>query len=928
MVAPPREQFCEVCGSRIKTTGSGEVGCLACLLGAGLDPLAAAAGDSQPEAPDSLGNYRICCDANGSAQVLGRGTMGVTYCAEDISLQRKVALKIINADFSRHNSAARERFIREARAAASLRHPHIATVYQFGIDETTGQCFCAMEYIEGETLEERIRRSGPLDVATVLEIARQIASALVAAEKQKVVHRDLKPGNVMIAPNDETDSVTVKIIDFGLAKALGETADPRLLTQDGFVGTPAFASPEQLQRAPVDLRSDVYSLGALLWYLLTGHLPFGDRAPAKAPLEQLHGAHVPARFAQLLCAMLEKEPSARPGARELFAKLQTFPRQSASRGNRLLLASCGALLIIVAGLAFHFSRSPPPPAKLAQFPEQVSIPEKSIAVLPFENLGDEKGSASFALGVQDELLSNLAHIAALKVVSRTSVLQYKAGTPRNLPEIARQLRVAFVVEGTVRTIGDRVRVSAQLIDARTDLHRWAQVYDRSLDDVFGIQSEIAQTIAQQLDAAIDPAEKAAIETQPTHDLEAFTLYNQARVLLDTTTFNSRGKANLLEAAQLLGEAVARDPNFLLAWCELARAHDSLYFLGLDHLPTRVSLGESAVNTALKLQPDSGEAHLARALHLYQCYLAYAPAMAELEIARRTLPNNAAVFTLAGYINRRQGKMDESVRNFEDALALDPRNLFIFQQTSVSYSSLRRYADAAAELDRALLIAPNSIELRLARAEVDLNWHADTRPLHAVIATILARNPAAAADIAGGSLFVAFCERDTAAIDRAVAALGDGSFGPNAMQFRQIFWKGLAARVRGDNAAAMAAFQAARDEQNRKVLAEPDYAPALCLLAVIDAALGKKEEAIREGRRAVELLPFARDSVNGAHMIEFLAVTYAWCGEPALACEELTAALKVPGSLSYGQLKLSPMWDNLRGNARFEKILASLAPGKL
>ena len=247
--------------------------------------------------------------------------MGVTYRAQDVSLEREVALKIISPDFFRYGSDARGRFVREARAAASLHHPHVATIYQFGIDEEAGQCFCAMELIEGETLDQRVERTGPLDVATVLKIARQIVDALIAAEKQGIVHRDLKPANIMITAREEPDRITVKIIDFGLAKALKATTDPRVLTRGSFLGTPAFASPEQLARFPIDVRSDIYSLGATLWYLLTGHLPIGDGVSARFPGEQLRAAHVPPAFSSLLFAMLATEPAARPTAKEISARL-------------------------------------------------------------------------------------------------------------------------------------------------------------------------------------------------------------------------------------------------------------------------------------------------------------------------------------------------------------------------------------------------------------------------------------------------------------------------------------------------------------------------------------------------------------------------------------------------------------------------------
>src|SRR5450432_868895 len=776
-----KDTVCETCGAQIETTGSGDLGCVACCLRAGLEGPPHHPIDPWPDdVPDSLGAYVIVRREDGAPWELGRGMMGVTYRAQDISLQRQVALKLIKADLAQRGSEARERFMREARVAAALRHPNVATVYQFGIDEESGQCFYAMELVEGETLDEWVRRTGPLKVAAVLQIARQITSALLAAEKQGLIHRDLKPANILITAGDDPSEITAKVIDFGLAKALANAPDERILTQGGFLGTPAFASPEQFTNAPLDGRSDIYSLGVTLWFALTGKVPFGDRSPHTAeavqfrapPIAPLKAAHVPAPLISLLVTMLAVAPAARPGVKELATRLEMMRQR---RTHPTLFAVAGLVMAALTLVCYLYFR--PAPSR------DVAFPNKSVAVLPFENLSDEKGSANFADGVHDELLTDLARIADLKVVSRTSVLQYRRGQPRNLREIARQLGVAFIVEGAVQQIGRKIRITAQLIDARTDLHQWAQTYDRPVDDVFAIQSEIAQTIAERLHAKIAPHEKAAIENQPTHDLEAFNLYTQAKALLTTTSLNPRGKQNLLQAAQLLGEAVARDPDFLLAWCQLANAHDSLYFLGFDRYQVRLSLGEMAVETALRLQPDAGEAHLARARHLYQCYLAYEPALAELEIARRALPNNAAVFTLAGYIYRRQGKWDDSAREFENALALDPRNIYTLQQASLSYGLLRRYNDAAIILDRALLIAPDNFDLRIVRAEIDLDWRADTRPLHAAVSTILAKGPAAASEIAGASLFLGLCERDRAATQRALATLGDGIFGPDAIQLR-------------------------------------------------------------------------------------------------------------------------------------------------
>ena len=584
------------------------------------------------------------------------------------------------------------------------------------------------------------------------------------------------------------------------------------------------------------------------------------------------------------------------------------------------------LAIAAAGLfIYQTSRTKTGPARPTETVAG-SIPEKSIAVLPFENLSEEKANAFFTDGVQDEILTNLARIADLKVISRTSVMQYKTGAPRNLRKIGDELSVAHLLEGSVQRAGGKVRVNAQLIDARNDAHLWAQTYDRDLADVFAIQSEIAKAIADQLQAKLSPVEKAAIEQRPTTDLVAFDLYTRAKALrFSTVSFSNLAKENLLQAVELLNQAVARDPAFLLAWCDLASTHDRLYLLGLDHTPDRLAAAETAVQTAQRLRPDAGETHLAVAQHRYRGYRDYDGARAEIATAQRMLPNDPLPFELLGYIDRRQGRWAESTRNLERAIELDPRNFYTLQQISLSYRNLRRFNDMAAMLDRAHAIVPRDIDTRVARAAVDLYWRADTRPLHDLINTVLAENPAIAPTLADTWLSLALCEHDFETASRALGALGNNPIHIDAVSLSPAFARGLVARVQHDNVAADAAFSEARAQQQKLVREQPDYAPALCVLGLIDAALGHKEDALREGRRAIELLPVSKDSANGALMIEIFAVTCAWAGEKDLALEQLRITTQNPSYTNYGELKLHPYWDSLRGDPRFEKIVASLAP---
>lgn len=554
----------------------------------------------------------------------------------------------------------------------------------------------------------------------------------------------------------------------------------------------------------------------------------------------------------------------------------------------------------------------------------IFLPEKSIAVLPFDNLGEDDKNAFLASGVQGEILTTLSKVADLKVISRTSVNTYAAGTPRNLREIAETLGVAYVLEGSVTQTGERIHITAQLTDARTGAHVWAENYERDLGDVFAIQSDIVHRIISQLQVTVSPNEEAAIAEQPTKDLAAYGFYVRAKALIATISISAQINEKLHEAVRLLDQAVARDPDFYLAYCELSAAHDYLYFFGMDHTPVRLASADAALKALVRLRPDAAETHLARADFLYRCYLDYDRARTELALVERTLPNNSEIFESTGYIDRRQGLWNESARSLQRALGLDPRNFLILQQIALSYQEFRKFGPMAAALDRALLLAPHDLDNRVTRALVDLEWKADPRRLHETVKKILGEDPATAPDLADQWFYVALCERDSAAAARALAAMPESGTSID-LNFPRSWCQGLAARARGDDAAAHTAFLAARAEVEKTMNGQPNYGPGFAVLGLIDAALGRKEEALREGRHAVELLPITKDSIDGAELVKYLGVIYAWCGEKDLAIQQIAATLQIPSTLSYGNLKLHPCWDPLRGEPRFEKILADLAP---
>jgi serine/threonine-protein kinase len=772
----------------------------------------------------------------------------------------------------------------------------------------------------------------------------QVAAALATAHSAGIVHRDVKPENIMLRPDGY-----VKVLDFGIAKLAEQETPPSVATESfevietnlgSIIGTVRYMSPEQARGARVDKRTDIWSLGVVLYEMIAGCAPFTGNTPrevitsvlGKDPPLSNYIAKAPSELQQIVTKALQKDPAQRyQSADEMFEALKGLRRKldlsaelehsvTTGRWLRWARSPIGVAIVFLVGvlmIALPFYR----------FRNQTnSAPEKSIAVLPFENLSDDKQNSYFADGVQDEILTDLAKVADLKVITRTSVMQYKSGIARNLRQIGQQLGVAHVVEGSVQRSGNRVRVNAQLIDARTDRHLWGQTYDRDLSDVFAIQNEIAKTIADQLQANLSPTEKIAIERLPTSDITAFDLYTRAKNLTLPASFNNAEQKELLEQVDLLIEAIRRDSSFFEAYCLLTWSHDQLYFYGFDHTPARLALADAAIHAALRLRPDAGEAHLARAENLYRGYRDYYGALAQLEVARQTLPNDARIFQLMGFIQRRQGRWQESTRSLERAVDLDPRGTFTLQQMAWHYVYLRHYAQAKPLLARVLAIEPMHVGTEVLLASIDFRWKADPGPLHRMIDSIHSANPAAVPSIVEAWLPSALAERDPGAARDALNALGETSINLGGdVYFTRAFIEGVIARMTKDEDKARSAFTAARAEQEKIVNAQPNFAPALCALGLIDAALGRKEEALREGRRAVELLPVEKDAEQ--QMVSYLAMIAAWADDKDLACEQLAIAIHQPdpGNLSYGELQLSPFWDPLRGDPRFEKIVASLAP---
>lgn len=553
-----------------------------------------------------------------------------------------------------------------------------------------------------------------------------------------------------------------------------------------------------------------------------------------------------------------------------------------------------------------------------------SIPEKSIAVLPFENLSTDKENAFFTNGMQDQILTDLAKVADLKVIGHASVEQYKSDSTRDRQKIAEQLGVAYLLEGSVQRSDRRLRVIAHLIDARTHTQRWAETYDRDRKDVFAIQSEIAQTIVAQLRATISPQEKARIEQRPTNDLAAYDLYLQAKELADSYTNAPDPKASFLQAIRLLDEATTRDPGFVLAYCYAARAQALLYFLDLDPTPARAVRAQVAAETALRLGPDSAEAHLTMADYYFRCQRDYDRAEKELALARPGMPNSVPFLTLSGYLHRREGKWEEGKRDFNRAVDLDPRNINASNLLADTYLLLRQFKEAIAVADRSIAVGLDLPITHLRREFIRFAATGDPD----ILEHALAQAPPEI-DIGGGEtpvrIFLALVRQDNVGAARTLAASPRDTFQEVDFSFYypRAWYEGIIARAVGDKEKAHAAFASARKTLEQRLTIKPDDARTIAVLAQVDAGLGRKEQASAEGRRAVDLMPLSRDAYDGMLVLQGLAQVYTWTGENEKALDLLRQLMRMPGYLTYGYLKLDPSWEPLRSDQRFQEFVESL-----
>jgi serine/threonine protein kinase/Tfp pilus assembly protein PilF len=924
------EGTCTTCRRPLTQVGpKGE--CLRCLVSLGF-----LADGEEPERPSARGrltpgplkyaHFKVEVGADGFPVELGAGGMAITYRARDTVLNSTVALKVIDRNVAQ-NPGARSRFLREARAAANIHHPNVARVTYYG--EQDGECFYAMELVKGETLEARVRRDGPMPLASALEVIEQAARALAAAEACGVVHRDIKPSNIMLE-SDASGALTVKLIDYGVAKVMGPQAELGAeQTQAGFIGTPAFASPEQFVGAgllPIDTRSDIYSLGVTFWYLLTGRTPFVGgtmeeirvRQTGELPLEHVKGLHLPGQVVALLKSMLAPDPKDRPQtARELLSAVHScyerFNPKARSRRRRVALATAAAALAIAAiALGTWWYQRTRPFAPI----------ERSIAVLPFENLSSDKENAYFAEGIQDEILTRLSKIADLKVISRTSTQHYKSA-PENLPEIAKQLGVAHILEGSVQKAGDAVRVNVQLIKAATDSHLWADTIDRKVTDILSVESEVAKAIADQLQAKLTGQEQEVIAAKPTNNPHAYDAYLRGLAYTLKTAFTPE---NSLGAQKYVKEAVQLDPKFALAWALLSYV-DASGYLTQSLQPTAALREEAheAADTALRLQPNLGEALLAKGFYQYACLKDYDTAVKYLEQAERLVPHNSRILQGLAYVERRRGNWDKSEAYFNEAEKLDPRNVNLLSQHARSYVCLRRFPEALAKLEQILNITPDDIDTivlkaRIAQAEGDLpRASALLTPLRLGVGYVNALET---------QVYQAILESRPAAVIaqlKEILAKPDQALGYYNGELR--FWLGWAQEVAGDHDGARESWSQARSELEPFLKEQPENFVLMGDLALTNMWLGDNTAALALAERAIAMMPIDKDALTGPRPLDILARVAAQAGDPDRSISTLTKLLSIPYEaplaanppLTPALLRLDPMFEPLRKDPRFQKL---------
>ena len=862
---------------------------------------------------------------------LGQGGMATVYLAHDLKHDRQVAVKVLRPELGAVLGA--ERFLREIALSARLTHPHILPLHDSG--EAGSFLYYVMPFVEGESLRDRLQREKQLPMDDALQTAREVADALSYAHSHGVIHRDIKPENILL------ESGHAVVADFGIAKAIS-AAGGQTLTQTGVaIGSPQYMSPEQAAgQKDLDGRSDLYSLGCVLYEMLAGEPPFTGPTVESVvrqhlmaippPITQLRPA-VPAEVAAALERALSKTPADRFNPVAQFAEAlslrapagPTVPRTAAavpSRRSWQRLGLIGAAAVVFIAAAISIGRWLRPGSSGAGHPRTV------IAVLPFENLSAQGPYGYFAGGLHDELLTQLSKISALKVISRTSVVTY-AGSSKGLKEIADELAAGTIVEGSVQVAGDRLRVNVQLIDAATDEHLWAEGYDRTLADVFAVQSEIAQRIVEAVGGALTGAERQVIASVPTTNAEAYRLYLQGRDYMLRPAILQR---NLEVAQQLLERALALDPGFALAHAALSEVHGRMYWWRYDPTQARAARQREEAETALRLAPDLPQAHAAMGMAYYWGQRDYQRAMPELRLALKGLPNDARTWAWIGALQRRLGQWDEALITFEKSIQLDPRdaNLYL-DQGGNTYMIMHRYPEAVRAYDRALNLAPDLYAAAIMKGWAYVRWQGQFDTLRTVIDHLpegLDLGSLGLDRVAQrASLFLS--QRQPDSLLRTVKEAHLAIFQGQLIYLPASLYAAWAHQLRGEHAAARAAFDSAVVLLDSADAALPDDYRIHAARGMALAGSGRRDEALKEAQWIQQSVIYRGDALEGPQMGEYRARILVQAGQADAALEEIERLLSAPSPISVYLLRLDPRFDPIRSDPRFQALLVKYAPAK-
>jgi serine/threonine protein kinase/Flp pilus assembly protein TadD len=857
---------------------------------------------------------------------LGGGGMGVVYKAQDLKLDRTVALKFLPPELTR-DPEAKQRFIHEAKAASALQHDNICTIHD--VDESPdGQLFIAMDFYEGETLKKKIER-GPLPIGEAIELAIQVARGLAKAHEGGMVHRDIKPANIMVTKEGEA-----KIVDFGLAKLAGQT---KLTRAGSTLGTVAYMSPEQARGEEVDHRSDIWSLGVVLYEMITGQTPFkSDYEHALVysilndevrPIATLR-LDTPSRLEEIVRKTLAKEPSARyehieeveEDLRQAQKELEPTGPQAEYRRGRSGLKGRRAL---IAGLVLGGSAA----ALFGYFllgsgEKESPSPVKRLVVLPFENLGPPENEY-FTEGMTEELTIRLSSLSGLRVISRSSAVQY-VKTNRTMERIGEELGVDYALEGAVRWAptqegSSRVRISSNLtrISDRTSL--WAETFDRVIDDIFALQSEISQRVVEKLGVTLLEPERRSVEEPPTRNLEAYQAFLRARYYKSRPHFTTANWVQVVEAYQ---QAVELDTGFALAYAELARGHARLYYLWHDHSPARLEMASRAAERAVALAPEMPGVHLALGYYLLYAERDPKKALEQFAIAEKGMPHNVEILEAKTAVSSQEGRWEEALKSAREAFELSPRDGSLAVDLSEIYWVLRRYEEAVKTTNLAIELTPDDAWPYLIKVFSLWSWKGTPSESRTLVEAV----PATHEWSPWVWYWQEMLEHNYRQAIQRLSSYPDPWIRTKCWAMPNSLLAAYAYRLLGEQEKSRRAYESARTLLEAEVRKYPDDPRYHSSLGIACAALSRKEDAIREGKKAVELLPVEKDAFYGLPYIEDFAFIYTLAGETEAALDRLDYLLSVPSWISVSWLRMDPQWDPIREDPRFAKLMEKHSKG--